>query len=71
MDHNIMYPESNSDAAGKIMKFMEFACHAESASWRWLSDHNYPVISPHRYDKVHCYFVAAGVYVCRDAGDVI
>ena len=44
----------------KIKKFMEFATSAENAMWKWLSSHNYPVISSASYDYVgDCLVVAA------------
>lgn len=71
MAHNVMFPSIESDSNGKIMKFMEFAAHAENATWRWQSKHNYPVISSAQYNEVMNYFVAAACYVCRDAGGVV
>lgn len=52
-----------------VMKFMEFASHVEGANWRWQGEHNYPVISPHDYNKVGCYYVAAGCHLSRTASE--
>lgn len=75
MAHNVMkrtIDETYNEAAyNKIVKFMEFATHCEGASWKWLSNHNYPVISSAGYSGVFNYLVAAACYVCRDASDRI
>lgn len=70
MAHNLMFPTFGIDKS-KVIKFMEFATHAENATWAWLGEHNYPVISSAEYNEVMNYFVAAACYVCRDAGGVI
>jgi hypothetical protein len=73
MAHNLMkktIDETWSEYAyNKIVKFMEFATHSEAGTWRWLSNHNYPVISSKNYTGVGNYLVAAACYVCRDASD--
>lgn len=70
MAHNLMFPE-RLQYMSKVIKFMEFAAHAENATWAWLDRHNYPVISSAQYNEVMNYFVAAACYVCRDAGGVV
>ena len=75
MAHNVMKRTIDhtysDDAYNKIIKFMEFATNCEGASWIWLTNHNYPVISSKDYKGVFNYLVAAACYVCRDASDRI
>lgn len=75
MAHNLMknlIDESYSNKAhDEIVKFMEFATHTENATWRWMSSHNYPVISSATYSGVYNYLVAAACQVCRSASDLI
>lgn len=63
MAHNYMsryYANTSS-----IVKFMEFATGVGGASWRWLSGHNYPVISSMQYDYIDDCLVAAACQVTR------
>ena len=49
-----------------MIKFMEFATHAEGAQWKWLNAHNYPVISSCRYNIIGNYLVAAACQISVD-----
>lgn len=63
MAHNYMsqyYADTSS-----IVKFMEFATGVGGASWRWLSGHNYPVISSMQYDYIDDCLVAAACQLTR------
>lgn len=75
MAHNTMKrlidDTASEKAYNEIVKFMEFATHCEGATWRWQSNHNYPVISSKDYQGVFNYLVAAACYVCRSASDRI
>ena len=75
MAHNVMkrtIDETYSEQAyNDIVKFMEFATHGHAATWRWCSNHNYPVISSANYQGVMNYLVAAACYICRKASDRI
>lgn len=73
MAHNLMKDlideRKNEEAYNKIVKFMEFATHSPKATWRWISSHNYPVISSASYADAYLYVVAAAMRVCRDASN--
>ena len=79
MAHNVMKrtidetadPETYPNAYNEIVKFMEFATHGHAATWRWNTNHNYPVISSANYQGVMNYLVAAACYTCRKASDRI
>ena len=75
MAHNLMnqtnieqdiLPEYQELVRNKMIKFMEFATHAEGAEWKWLGAHNYPVISSEQYNIVQNYLVAAACQVSHD-----
>jgi len=73
MAHNLMKDQiderKSEEAYNKIVKFMEFATHSPKATWRWISGHNYPVISSASYADAYLYVVAAAMQVCRDASN--
>ncbi len=49
----------------RVMKFMEFATHAEGALWKWQGAHSYPFIWPNNSDIVKQYIIAASCQVNR------
>lgn len=63
MAHN--YMSQYYTTTSNIIKFMEFATGVGGASWRWLSGHNYPVISSMQYDYIDDCLVAAACQVTR------
>lgn len=59
--HRHLYKDRNEPEKGYkayIMQFMEFATGCPKAIWRWMSGHNYPVISSARYSFIEDCLVA-------------
>lgn len=52
-----------------IVKFMEFATGIPKASWKWMSYHNYPVISSQSYSFIDDSLCAAAYQVTRTSGE--
>lgn len=64
MAHNeVGLTQLTNDNKGRIMKFMEFATHAEGALWKWQGAHSYPFIWPNESNIVKQYIIAASCQV--------
>lgn len=61
--HNYMVATYNN--SDKIIKFMEFATSVPRATWKWMGEHNYPVISSNHYTYIDDCLVAAACQVTR------
>ena len=64
MAHNeVGLTQLTNENKDRVMKFMEFATHAEGALWKWQGAHSYPFIWPNESNIVKQYIIAASCQV--------